>query len=67
MRRGFVCLVAVRDWFTRKVVASRSSNTLEAEFCVETLNEAIHRFGPPEIMNTNQGSPRSRPLPGPVG
>ena len=44
------------DWFTRKVLAWRISNTLEAEFCLEALNEAIHRFGPPEIMNTDQGS-----------
>jgi putative transposase len=44
------------DWFTRKVLAWRISNTLEAEFCVAALNEAIHKFGPPEIMNTDQGS-----------
>jgi putative transposase len=44
------------DWFTRKVLAWRISNTLEAGFCVEALNEAIHKFGPPEIMNTDQGS-----------
>ncbi|WP_411351423.1 IS3 family transposase [Leisingera aquaemixtae] len=56
MRRGFLYLVAVMDWHTRKVLAWRISNTLEADFCVEALNEAIHRFGPPEIMNTDQGS-----------
>jgi len=44
------------DWFTRKVLAWRISNTLEAEFCVEVLIEAVHRSGPPEIMNTDQGS-----------
>ena len=49
-------LVAIMDWFTRKVLAWRISNTLEADFCVEALNEAVHRFGPPEIMNTDQGS-----------
>ena len=43
MRRGFLYLVAVMDWFTRKVLAWRISNTLEADFCVEALNEAIHR------------------------
>ena len=43
-------------WFTRKVLARRISNTLEADFCLEALNEAIHKFGPPEIMNTDQGS-----------
>ncbi|WP_349039647.1 IS3 family transposase [Pseudotabrizicola sp. 4114] len=56
MRRGFLYLVAVMDWFTRKVLAWRISNTLEADFCVEALNEATHKFGPPEIMNTDQGS-----------
>jgi transposase InsO family protein len=53
MRRGFLYLVAVMDWFTRKVLAWRISNTLEADFCIEALNEAVHRFGPPEIMNTD--------------
>ena len=56
MRNGFLYLVAVIDWHTRKVLAWRISNTLEAGFCVEALNEAIHRFGPPGIMNTDQGS-----------
>ena len=54
MRRGFLYLVAIMDWHTRKVLAWRLSNTLEADFCVEALNEAIARFGPPEIMNTDQ-------------
>lgn len=44
------------DWSTRKVLAWRISNTLEADFCLEALNEAIHKFGAPEIMNTDQGS-----------
>ena len=69
MRKGFLYLVAIRcpaavclqtargmDWFTRNVLAWRISNTLEAEFCLEALNEAIHKFGAPEIMNTDQGS-----------
>ena len=56
MRRGFLYLVAIMDWHTRKVLAWRISNTLEADFCVEALNEAIARFGPPEIMSTDQGS-----------
>ena len=56
MRKGFLYLVAIMDWFTRKVLAWRISNTLEAEFCLEALNEAIHKFGPPEIMNTDHGS-----------
>jgi putative transposase len=54
--RGFLYLVAIMDWHTRKVLAWRISNTLEADFCVEALNEAIHKFGQPEIMNTDQGS-----------
>jgi putative transposase len=56
MRRGFLYLIAVMDWRTRKVLAWRLSNTLEADFCVEALTEALHRFGAPEIMNTDQGS-----------
>jgi putative transposase len=56
MKRGFLYLIAIMDWHTRKVLAWRISNTYEAEFCVEALNEAIHRFGPPEMMNTDQGS-----------
>jgi putative transposase len=56
MRKGLLYLVTIMDWFTRKVLAWRISNTLEADFCVEALNEAIHRFGAPEIMNTDQGT-----------
>jgi putative transposase len=56
MRKGFLYLVAVMDWFTRKVLAWRISNMLEAEFCLDALNEAIPKLGPPEIMNTDQGS-----------
>jgi putative transposase len=55
-RRAFLYLVAIMDWYTRKVLAWRISNTLEADLCVEALNKAIHKFGPPEIMNTDQGS-----------
>lgn len=43
------------DWLTREVLAWRSSNTLEAEFCVEALNEGGFRFGPPEIVNMEHG------------
>ncbi len=56
MRRGFLYLVVIMDWHSRRVLSWRLSNTLEAEFCVEALNEAIRRHGPPEIMNTDQGS-----------
>ena len=56
MARGFVYLVAVVDWFSRKVLAWRLSVTLETGPCLEALNEAMRRFGTPEIMNTDQGS-----------
>jgi len=56
MARGFVYLVAVVDWFSRKVLAWRLSVTLETEPCLETLKEATPKFGAPEIMNTDQGS-----------
>ena len=56
MQRGFVYLVAIMDWHTREAPAWRISNTLEGEFCVEALNEALHRLGVSEIMNTDQGS-----------
>jgi putative transposase len=54
--QGFLYLVVIMDWFTRKVLAWRISNTLEADFCLGALNKAIHNFGPPEIMSTDQGS-----------
>jgi putative transposase len=56
MERGFVYLVAVIDWFSRKVLSWRVSNSLTADFCVDALEEAIDRFGAPEIFNTDQGS-----------
>ena len=56
MARGFVYLVAVVEWFSRKVLAWRLSVTLEAGPCLEALNEAMCRYGKPEIMNTDQGS-----------
>jgi putative transposase len=56
MARGFMYLVAVIDWYSRKVLAHRVSNTMEAGFCVEALNEALARYGRPEIFNTDQGS-----------
>lgn len=56
MRRGFLYLVAIMDWHTRKVLSWRISNTLQADFCVDALNEAIRKFGQPDIMNTDQGS-----------
>jgi putative transposase len=56
MARGFVYLAAVMDWHSRKVLAHRVSITMEADFCVEALQEAIGRYGAPAIMNTDQGS-----------
>jgi putative transposase len=56
MRRGFVYLAAVLDWATRRVLAWRLSNTLTADFCVDAVQEAIHRHGCPDIFNTDQGS-----------
>jgi len=55
MARGFVYLVAIMDWHSRKVLSWRVSNTLDASFCVDALNEAIEPYGPPEIFNTDQG------------
>jgi len=56
MERGFLYLVAIVDVNSRKVLAFRLSNTLTAEFCVEALDEALMRFGAPEIFNTDQGA-----------
>jgi len=56
MRRGFLYLVAVMNWATRKVLAWRVSNTMDVEFCIAALEEALARFGQPEIFNSDQGS-----------
>ena len=56
MKRGFMYLVAVMDWYSRKVLSWRLSNTLDADFCVAALEEAISRYGAPEIFNTDQGA-----------
>ena len=56
MSRGFMYLVAVMDWHSRKVLSWRLSNTLDSSFCVEALQEAIQRYGKPEIFNTDQGA-----------
>lgn len=56
MARGFIYLAAVLDWFTRRVLAWRVSITLEADFCIEAVEEALARHGAPEIFNTDQGS-----------
>ena len=56
MARGFVYLAAVVDWFTRRILAWRVSITLETDFCIEAVQEALDRHGAPEIFNTDQGS-----------
>ena len=56
MRRGFLYLVAIMDWYSRKVLSWRLSNSMEAGFCVEALKEALAKYGPPDIMNSDQGS-----------
>lgn len=56
MARGFVYLTAIMDWFSRYVLAWRLSITLETDFCVEALDEALERHGAPEIFNSDQGS-----------
>ncbi len=56
MAHGFAYLVAIIDWYSRRVLAWRLSNTLDPGFCVEALEEALGRFGTPEIFNTDQGS-----------
>jgi len=56
MTGGFVYLVAIVDWFSRRVLAWGVSITLDADFCIEALEEALARFGKPDIFNTDQGS-----------
>ena len=56
MQRGFLYLVAIMDWHSRKVLAWRLSNSMDTAFCVEALKEALAKHGTPEIFNTDQGS-----------
>jgi putative transposase len=53
VKSGFLYLVAIMDWATRKVLTWRLSNMLDASFCVEALEEAVTKYGTPEIMNTD--------------
>ncbi len=55
MKRGFVYLCAILDWASRRVLAWRLSHTLTTDFCVDAVQEALTRYGPPEIFNTDQG------------
>lgn len=56
MRYGFLYLVAIMDWYSRKVLSWRLSNTQDTQFCVEALEDALKHYGTPEIFNTDQGS-----------
>ena len=56
MAKGFVYLIAVMDWFSRRVLAWRVSTDMDKAFCIEALQEALDRYGPPKIFNTDQGS-----------
>ena len=56
MAKGFMYLVAIIDWYSRRVLSWRISNNLDTGFCIEALEEALLRFGPPQIFNTDQGA-----------
>ena len=56
MVKGFLYLVTVIDWHSRKALAHRLSNTMDAAFCVEVMEDAIVRYGTPEVFNTDQGA-----------
>ena len=56
MAKGFVYLVAIMDWHSRRVLSWRVSNSMDSDFCVDALEEALNRYGSPEIFNTDQGS-----------
>jgi putative transposase len=56
MKRGFVYLIAVIDWFSRRVLSWKLSITMDVSFCLEALDEALKKYGKPEIFNTDQGS-----------
>jgi transposase InsO family protein len=60
MARGFVYLTAVMDWFARRILAWRLSNTMEASFCIDAVEEALAKHGCPQIFNTDQGSQFTR-------
>src|SRR3546814_3793157 len=59
LAKGFLYLVAIMDWWSRKVLAWRLSNTLDARFCIEALDEATECYGRPEFLNTDQGIGRA--------
>ncbi len=55
LRKGFIYLVAIMDWYSRKILSWRVSNTLDTDFCIDALEEALIKYGKPEIFNTDQG------------
>jgi putative transposase len=56
MAKGFVYLVAILDWYSRRVLSLRLSNSMESDFCVDALEDALRQYGSPEIFNTDQGA-----------
>ena len=56
MEKGFIYLTVIMDWYSRKVLSWRLSNSLDSSFCIDALEEAIHRYGKPDIFNSDQGS-----------
>ena len=56
MAKGFVSVVAIIDWFSRRVLAWRLSNSMDTQFCLDALEEALENYGKPEIFNSDQGS-----------
>jgi putative transposase len=56
LSKGFMYLVAVMDWYSRKVLSFKLSNTLDADFCVAAVKKALDQYGPPQIFNTDQGA-----------
>jgi transposase InsO family protein len=55
MSKGFAYLIAIMDWHSRKVLSWQISNVMDTDFCVDALNEALNRYGTPEVFNTDQG------------
>ena len=56
MSKGFVYLTVIMDWYSRRILSWRLSNSLDSSFCVDALEEALHHYGKPEIFNSDQGS-----------
>jgi len=61
MARGFIYLAAVVDWYSRRALSWKVSTTMDVHFCLEAVEEAIEKYGIPEIMNTDQGSQFTNP------